>query len=112
VLIFYRAPQSPSGRIKRTPGNLPRGCPAPSVCQTGPVPETPADPAPRDAELICSARGCRRSAAWALLWNNPKLHPPERRKTWLACDDHRTPLEEFLALRAFLRETTPVTELS
>ena len=37
----------------------------------------------------CSAKGCTAPAAWALLWNNPKLHTPERRKTWLACDEHQ-----------------------
>jgi hypothetical protein len=59
-------------------------------------------------ELICSARGCRSRAVWQLLWNNPKLHPPERRKTWLACDDHRVSLSEFLSVRGFLRDTVPI----
>jgi hypothetical protein len=58
---------------------------------------------------ICSAKGCRKPAVWALSWNNPKIHPPERRKTWLACDDHRTHLAEFLAARNFLRETEPLS---
>jgi hypothetical protein len=40
----------------------------------------------------------------ALRWNNPKLHPPERRKTWLACPDHERSLSEFLGARSFLRE--------
>ena len=40
----------------------------------------------------CSAKGCQADAAWSLLWNNPKLHTPERRKTWLACDEHRASL--------------------
>lgn len=62
-------------------------------------------------ELVCSAKGCRESAAWALQWNNPKLHDPERRKTWLACPDHRQHLEGFLGARSFLRETIPVSEL-
>jgi hypothetical protein len=44
---------------------------------------------------------------WALRWNNPKLHPPERRKTWLACDDHRESLAGFLSARGFLREVVP-----
>jgi len=56
---------------------------------------------------ICSAKGCRAAAAWALRWNNPKIHPPERRKTWLACDHHRTYLAEFLTARGFLREVEP-----
>jgi hypothetical protein len=56
--------------------------------------------------LICSAKGCRETAHWALLWNNPKLHTPERRKTWTACDVHRQSLSDFLSARGFLRETT------
>ncbi len=56
----------------------------------------------------CSARGCQRPAEFALRWNNPKLHPPERRKTWLACADHRASLTEFLAARGFMREVEPV----
>jgi hypothetical protein len=55
----------------------------------------------------CSAKGCREPAVWALRWNNPKIHPPERRKTWLACEDHRAYLANFLTARDFLRETDP-----
>jgi hypothetical protein len=55
-------------------------------------------------QIRCSAKGCHASAVWALRWNNPKLHDPDRRKTWLACDDHRGPLSEFLGARGFLRE--------
>jgi hypothetical protein len=54
---------------------------------------------------ICSAKGCRAPATWALAWNNPRLHPPSRRKTWLACDEHRAHLSDFLDSRGFLRET-------
>jgi hypothetical protein len=52
---------------------------------------------------VCSARGCQSEAAWSLLWNNPKLHPPERRKSWLACEAHRRSLSDFLSARGFLR---------
>ncbi|XVV14786.1 hypothetical protein ACQP2X_10785 [Actinoplanes sp. CA-131856] len=62
---------------------------------------------PRDLEPQCSAKGCRADAAWQLLWNNPKLHAPDYRKTWLACDEHRISLGNFLDLRGFLREVTP-----
>ena len=55
--------------------------------------------------LLCSAKACRNTATWAHLWNNPKLHTPDRRKVWLACDDHRTSLGEFLSIRGFLVET-------
>ncbi len=56
---------------------------------------------------ICSSKGCREPAAWQLLWNNPKLHTVERRKTWLACSEHRTTLGDFLRARGFLREVEP-----
>jgi hypothetical protein len=56
------------------------------------------------AGRICSAKGCRGAAVWELRWNNPKLHTPERRKIWLACDEHRQHLSGFLEARGFLRE--------
>lgn len=62
-------------------------------------------------ERVCSARGCRTDAAWGLRWNNPGLHTPGRRKVWLACDDHRQHLEQFLGSRGFLRQTVPVDDL-
>ena len=55
----------------------------------------------------CSSRGCRAAAAWELRWNNPRIHPPERRKVWLACDEHRSTLSDFLSARSFLREVAP-----
>jgi hypothetical protein len=63
-----------------------------------------------DEPLRCSARGCRADARWALRWNNPKIHDPDRRKVWLACDAHRDTLGDFLSRRDFLRETVPVEE--
>ena len=61
-----------------------------------------------DVELICSAKRCRAPAAHQLRWNNPKLHAPAARKVWLACDDHREHLGNFLGSRGFLREVWPV----
>jgi hypothetical protein len=61
-----------------------------------------------DAVRVCSAKGCRTPARWALQWNNPKLHTPDRRKTWLACDEHKEWLSTFLDVRGFLRDVTPV----
>jgi hypothetical protein len=55
--------------------------------------------------LVCSAKACRNTATWAHLWNNPRLHTPDRRKVWLACDEHRTSLGEFLSVRGFLVAT-------
>ncbi len=53
---------------------------------------------------ICSAKGCTAPATWELLWNNPKLHTPDRRKVWLACDDHKQSLSDFLGARQFLKD--------
>ena len=62
-------------------------------------------------DLVCSAKGCRAEAVWAVRWNNPTLHTPERRKVWLACGTHRETLWEFLSLRGFARDVVPVEEL-
>jgi hypothetical protein len=64
-----------------------------------------------DADLpsTCSARGCGQPATWALRWNNPKIHTADRRKTWLACDEHKDSLSDFLQRRSFLREVEPFT---
>jgi len=62
-------------------------------------------------ELVCSARGCRHEAAWGLLWNNPRLHTATRRKVWLACDEHREHLTQYLDVRGFLKDVVPVAEL-
>ena len=69
---------------------------------------TPADQPPETP--VCSAKGCQAPAVWALLWNNPKLHTPDRRKTWTACDQHRSSLGDFLTARGFLRDVVPVAE--
>ena len=67
------------------------------------------DPLPRDSEgLICSARGCRQPASYDLQWNNPKIHTADRRKHWLACDDPRESLAQFLSARGFLKEVVPL----
>ncbi len=58
-------------------------------------------------ETICSRRGCRTAATVQLLWNNPKIHPPERRKVWLACGEHVEWLEDYLRTRSLWRETLP-----
>ena len=70
--------------------------------------ETAGEPGAGAEPLICSAKGCTAAATTALLWNNPKIHPAERRKTWLACDEHRDSLGQFLSARDFLRETEPL----
>ena len=44
------------------------------------------------------------------MWNNPRLHTPDRRKTWLACGTHRETLSGFLTARGFLRDVVPVAD--
>ena len=66
---------------------------------------------PPKNRIRCSAKGCRADAAYGLLWNNPKLHTPERRKTWLACEEHADSLSDFLSMRGFLKDAVPVAEL-
>ena len=61
-----------------------------------------------DGPPICSAKGCTANASWSVLWNNPKLHTPERRKSWLACDEHKQSLSDFLAARGFLKDVEPL----
>jgi hypothetical protein len=63
-----------------------------------------------DVSPVCSAKGCRDAADWVLVWNNPKLHTPDRRKTWTACQAHREQLRQFLDARGFLRDTVPVAQ--
>ena len=67
---------------------------------------------PATVRAICSAKGCRANATYGLLWNNPKLHAPDRRKTWLTCEEHRVTLSYFLSVRGFLKDTVPVSECS
>ena len=57
---------------------------------------------------VCSRKGCRLNASWQLLWNNPRIHTPERRKTWLACSEHRGWLEEYLRTRDLWKQTLPL----
>ncbi|MFC5379618.1 hypothetical protein [Aquipuribacter nitratireducens] len=73
-------------------------------------PEAPEPPDPTEP-VLCSAKGCRAEAVWALRWNNPRLHTPERRKVWAACDEHRDHLSQFLAARGFLRDVVTLEEL-
>ena len=67
-----------------------------------PASEPPAGPA------LCSAKGCVAPATWVLAWTNPKIHTPDRRKQWLACEAHRESLGSFLGARGFLRDTLPL----
>ena len=59
---------------------------------------------PRD--LICSARECTAPATVGVVWSNPAIHTG-REKTWLACDEHREFLVEYVRYRGF-----PVREVA
>lgn len=56
---------------------------------------------------VCSRKACRAGATWQLLWNNPRIHTPERRKVWLSCAEHREWLEDYLQTRGLWKETLP-----
>lgn len=60
--------------------------------------------------IHCSAKNCTAPAAWVIIWNNPKIHTPEREKNWLACPEHRDSLSRFLDLRGFLKRIDPYVE--
>ncbi|GAA1988060.1 hypothetical protein [Microbacterium pumilum] len=52
-------------------------------------------------EPTCSRAGCRAPAHWRIDWRNPRIHAADRIKSWVACDEHRDYLKEFLAARDF-----------
>jgi hypothetical protein len=65
-----------------------------------------------DAEppVKCSRAGCHAAAAWNVNWRNPRIHAIDRVKIWLACDEHRDYLREYLAARDFPVVVTPLGE--
>lgn len=54
----------------------------------------------------CSRAACTADAVWTVHWRNPRIHGPERVKTWLACDEHVEYLRDYLASRDFPVEVT------
>lgn len=62
--------------------------------------------------VVCSAKACRATATHAVIWRNPKLHKPDRRKVWTACPEHHEHLADFLDLRGFLIEVVAVQDLN
>lgn len=65
-----------------------------------------------DAPAECSRAGCRDTAVWAIRWRNPRIHTADRRKTWVACDEHVAYLREFLSARDFPVEVAGLAEES
>ena len=60
----------------------------------------------------CSRAGCREPALWRVEWRNPKIHSPDRRKIWVACDEHRDYLRDYLAARDFPVAVWPMVPLT
>ena len=56
----------------------------------------------------CSRAGCRSVATQRIQWRNPRIHSGDRRKVWLACDEHVGTLSDFLLARAFPLEVLPM----
>ncbi|WP_111719976.1 hypothetical protein [Homoserinimonas sp. OAct 916] len=57
---------------------------------------------------VCSRAGCRDGAHWRVEWRNPKIHNADRVKVWLACDEHREFLHDYLATRQFPVAVVPL----
>lgn len=57
--------------------------------------------------MRCSRSGCRSDATWSVNWRNPKIHDASRVKVWLACDEHRDYLYDFVDQRGFPVAITP-----
>jgi hypothetical protein len=66
--------------------------------------------APGPSVPQCSRAGCREDATTAVHWRNPRIHGPERVKTWAACDEHVEFLEGFLRSRDFPVAVTALGE--
>ena len=58
----------------------------------------------------CSRAGCSQAATFNVNWRNPRIHGPERVKVWLACDEHRDYLHDYLHGRDFPVRVTPLAE--
>ena len=61
------------------------------------------------ADQICSRAGCPLAAGWNVNWRNPRIHGAERVKIWLACDEHRDYLHDYLEARDFPVVVTPLS---
>jgi hypothetical protein len=52
-------------------------------------------------DAVCSRAECQAQAEWDINWRNPRIHSIDRVKTWLACDEHRDFLRDYLTARDF-----------
>jgi hypothetical protein len=51
--------------------------------------------------IECSRASCREKPFWQVIWRNPKIHAADRKKIWLACDEHRVYFESYLSQKGF-----------
>lgn len=54
-----------------------------------------------ETRVRCSAAGCDEDAVARVNWRNPRIHPADRVKVWLACEAHREHLAGYLGSRGF-----------
>lgn len=59
----------------------------------------------------CSRAGCAAPALFLIDWANPMIHCGERRKTWLACAEHLSFLEDFVKARNFYIATRDLSSI-
>lgn len=60
-----------------------------------------------ETSVRCSAAGCVDTAVARVNWRNPRIHPADRVKVWLACEAHRRQLADYLSSRGFPVLVTP-----
>jgi len=53
------------------------------------------------AQFECARADCRAAATHHIVWRNPRIHSEDRRKIWLACDEHVGFLSDYLRTRDF-----------
>jgi hypothetical protein len=53
------------------------------------------------AQFECARADCRAAATHHIVWRNPRIHSEDRRKIWLACDEHLGFLSDYLRTRDF-----------
>ena len=58
--------------------------------------------------IRCSRAGCSAPALWNVNWRNPRIHGIDRVKVWLACEEHREYLRDYLDTRGFPVAVSPV----
>ena len=56
---------------------------------------------------VCSRTECNSQVAWFVLWNNPKLHSPDKIKTWGSCNEHLDYFISYLTIRGFFLRKEP-----